>query len=117
MCEEGKVSESSTNTDAQIKADGTPPANNLPPSPNDLVGREAELDQIAQHLAMPACRLLTLVGPGGIGKTRLALEAARRYLQPEHALLGPDIVDGVYQVPLASRATSQEVLGAERDAT
>lgn len=40
-----------------------------------LVGRESELAQIAARLADPACRLLTLVGPGGIGKTRLALAA------------------------------------------
>jgi DNA-binding SARP family transcriptional activator/predicted ATPase len=40
-----------------------------------LVGREQELGQIAARLADPACRLLTLVGPGGIGKTRLALAA------------------------------------------
>jgi predicted ATPase/DNA-binding SARP family transcriptional activator/DNA-binding CsgD family transcriptional regulator len=43
-----------------------------------FVGRERELKQIAEHLADPACRLLTLIGPGGVGKTRLALEAANR---------------------------------------
>ena len=42
-----------------------------------FIGRETELAQIAELFAQPACRLLTLVGPGGIGKTRLAAEAAQ----------------------------------------
>src|SRR5258708_584781 len=40
---------------------------NLPPQPTPFVGREDDLTQIAGRLANPACRLLTLVGPGGIG--------------------------------------------------
>lgn len=43
-----------------------------------FVGREYELEAIEQYFKDPSCRLLTLVGPGGIGKTRLALEAAQR---------------------------------------
>src|SRR5262249_23742455 len=49
---------------------------NLPPQPTSFVGREAELELIAAQLHNPACRLVTVIGPGGIGKTRLALEAA-----------------------------------------
>ena len=41
-----------------------------------FVGREAELPQLATWLEPPGCRLLTLIGPGGIGKTRLALQLA-----------------------------------------
>jgi predicted ATPase/DNA-binding XRE family transcriptional regulator len=52
------------------------PAHNLPPPMTPFIGRETELAQIADRLADPDCRLLTLVGPGGIGKTRLALQAA-----------------------------------------
>jgi predicted ATPase len=44
--------------------------------PTALVGREAELASLKRLLSDPNCRLLTLVGPGGIGKTRLALEVA-----------------------------------------
>jgi predicted ATPase/DNA-binding SARP family transcriptional activator len=57
------------------------PSHNLPAQLTPFVGRESELAEIADLLARPACRLLTLVGPGGIGKTRLALAAAEAQLQ------------------------------------
>lgn len=69
-------------------------AHNMPPHFTPFVGREAELRDLAGRLADPACRLLTLLGPGGIGKTRLAIQAAQESL---------DIfLHGVYFVPLAS---------------
>jgi predicted ATPase/DNA-binding SARP family transcriptional activator len=49
----------------------------LPAAIDDLVGREGELAEITGMLTKPGTRLLTLVGTGGVGKTRLALEAAR----------------------------------------
>src|SRR5258706_385269 len=51
---------------------------NLPSQPTTFIGRTDELAEIARLLADPACRLLTLVGAGGIGKTRLAIEAAHQ---------------------------------------
>jgi len=50
----------------------------LPLQPTPLVGRQAELSQVLERLAHPACRLVTICGPGGIGKTRLALQAAEQ---------------------------------------
>ncbi len=53
------------------------PRHNLPPNVTPFIGRKAELRQVAHRLADPNCRLLTIFGPGGIGKTRLAIQAAR----------------------------------------
>lgn len=52
----------------------------LPPQPTPFIGRGDELSRIARLMADPTCRLLTLVGPGGIGKTRLAIQAAAELL-------------------------------------
>ena len=61
----------------------------LPVPPTPFVGRQSELSTLAALLADPACRLLTLSGPGGIGKTRLALgrPRARRLGSPMGPLL------------------------------
>ena len=55
-------------------------AHNLPAQPTSFIGRETEIAEICDLLTDPACRLLTLVGPGGIGKTRLAVQAASALL-------------------------------------
>jgi predicted ATPase/DNA-binding CsgD family transcriptional regulator len=51
---------------------------NLPSQPTSFIGREYEISQITALLDDPVCRLLTLIGPGGIGKTRLAMEVMRQ---------------------------------------
>ncbi|HEX9373689.1 MAG TPA: tetratricopeptide repeat protein, partial [Roseiflexaceae bacterium] len=70
------------------------PTHNLPAMLTPFVGREAELSQLAAWLTHPGSRLITLVGPGGIGKTRLALELALRHVA--------HFADGVFLVRLAS---------------
>ncbi len=52
-----------------------PTPNNLPFAPTAMIGRQAELAEIVQCLGSSATRLLTLTGPGGIGKTRMVLQA------------------------------------------
>jgi predicted ATPase/DNA-binding SARP family transcriptional activator len=54
------------------------PQASLPAPADELIGRVEELAEVSHLLARPGVRLLTLVGTGGVGKTRLALEAARR---------------------------------------
>jgi predicted ATPase/DNA-binding SARP family transcriptional activator len=78
------------------------PRHNLPAQPTPFVGRRDELDEIATRLADPGCRLLTLLGPGGVGKTRLALQAAREAL--------PAFPQGVYFIPLAAVQSAEAIL-------
>ena len=67
---------------------------NLPKSLTPFIGREQELLALGQMLCDPQCLLLTIVGPGGFGKTRLAIEAANQYKDR--------FPDGVWFVPLAA---------------
>jgi predicted ATPase/DNA-binding XRE family transcriptional regulator len=64
--------------DLSIRAPAKAIRSNLPQQVTPFIGREAELAEIAALLEDPDCRLLTLVGPGGIGKTRLALAVAEK---------------------------------------
>lgn len=70
-----------------------PARTNLPAAVTSLVGRETEIASIGEYLQSPDIRLVTLVGPPGIGKTRLSLESARAALS--------QFPDGVYFVALA----------------
>ena len=58
------------------KPDSPSPAYNLPNLPNPIIGREFERAEITRLILEPQCRLLTLTGQGGIGKTHLAVQAA-----------------------------------------
>jgi predicted ATPase/DNA-binding NarL/FixJ family response regulator len=74
-------------------------AHALPVQLTSFVGREVELAEITHLLSEPSCRLLTLTGPGGIGKTRLAIEVARQtsfsngaYFVALQPLTSPDFI-------------------------
>jgi len=84
------------------------PVIHAPMPTTSFVGRVAELAEIAELLARPGCRLVTLLGPGGSGKTRLALEAAQR--------ISDRFADGVYFVALHNLASPDQLAGAIADA-
>ncbi len=67
---------------------------NLPAQPTPFVGRMRELQEVAQTVENPAYRLVNIVGPGGVGKTRLALQVAAEKIDKFH--------HGVFFVPLDS---------------
>ncbi|MBE2318636.1 winged helix-turn-helix domain-containing protein [Solirubrobacter sp. CPCC 204708] len=75
---------------------------NLPAPVTSFVGREAELERIDELL--DRARLITLLGPGGAGKTRLAREAVARHVD--------DVADGVWMVELAPITDESEIVGA-----
>lgn len=79
-----------------IKAHG-----NLPAPVASLVGREAELAAIIESLGRGGARLLTLTGPVGVGKTRLAIEAGWR--------MQPNFMDGVFLVSLGAVQDARQV--------
>ncbi len=54
----------------------TTPTHNLPIQLTPFIGREVEIEQLGNMISDPACKCITLVGPGGIGKTRLAVQVA-----------------------------------------
>ena len=89
-------------TSDEASASQTP--HNLPVQPVPFIGRVEELAEIARLLATPDCRLLTLVGPGGIGKTYLAVKAAAEQLSR--------FPDGVYFVSLAPLSSPEDIVSA-----
>ncbi|RJP49654.1 MAG: helix-turn-helix domain-containing protein [Anaerolineaceae bacterium] len=84
-----------------------PVKTNVPIPPTPLIGRESELDGIRHLLANPECRLVSLIGQGGIGKTRLGIEFALRQRE--------SFPGGVYYVALASINSPELIVPAIAD--
>jgi predicted ATPase/DNA-binding SARP family transcriptional activator/tetratricopeptide (TPR) repeat protein len=83
------------------------PAHSLPSQVTPFVGRSLELAALEQYLADPDVRMITITGPGGVGKTRLALAAAANELRASRQ--PPSFPHGVYFVSLA-RLQSPDLL-------
>lgn len=91
---------------AQIKAIAQAPAPNLLAATTPFMGRSAELADLLRLLANPNNRLLTLLAPGGMGKTRLALEVARHVVsEPRRVFL-----QGVCVVALAAADSTAQLV-------
>jgi predicted ATPase/DNA-binding SARP family transcriptional activator len=80
------------------------PIHNLPVPLTPFVGREQELADLARLIADPECRCISLVGPGGVGKTRLALQAADQRKN--------EFAEGTAIIPLASVGSVDAVIPA-----
>ncbi|NWF71133.1 MAG: protein kinase [Chloroflexi bacterium] len=92
--------------------------NNLPAQTTPFIGREQELAEITRLLAQKEVRLVTILAPGGMGKTRLALEAARQYVEGrDHDGHTPDIFhNGVFFVELAPLSDPETIVSAIAEA-
>ena len=82
--------------------------NNLPTQATQFIGRKPELEEIANLVKTPSCRLLTILGQGGIGKTRIALQAAAEMIDDFH--------HGVYFVALAALSRPEAIVPTVADA-
>jgi predicted ATPase len=80
------------------------PASRMPVPPTRTLGRDRDREAVSHLLLNAEVRLVTLVGPGGVGKTRLALEVARS--------LEPEFRDGAWFVSLAGTANAEHVPSA-----
>ncbi len=96
------------NLRARLAAIDHIPTHPLPPATTPFVGRTEEVAELTRLLANHGCRLITLLGPGGMGKTRLALEMARNMVSEQQRRF----LHGVVFVPLVGVETLAQLVAA-----
>ncbi len=82
--------------------------NNLPVPTTPFIGRDVEITAIVEELGRPDVRLLTILGPGGMGKSRLAIEVGKNQLD--------DYSNGVYFISLAPLNSADNILSSIAEA-
>jgi predicted ATPase/DNA-binding SARP family transcriptional activator len=106
----------------QIQLADPYPPHNVPPQVTPFLGRQSELAELTRMIANPVQRLITLVGPGGIGKTRLAIALAERQLGRPTNQPDPDaptyayFTHGIYLVSLTAVETASGLVPKIADA-
>ena len=87
------------------------PKHNIPAQTTTFVGRESELAELTSLLENPNLRLMTILAPGGMGKTRLAIEIASRFIaDPSKTNSGVLFPDGVYVAELAPLTHPDQII-------
>jgi predicted ATPase/DNA-binding XRE family transcriptional regulator len=92
-CGDWKSAPTIENEDTPWRASTNPPRSSIPATTTSLIGRASEIGLVREYLSKDNIRLVTLIGPPGIGKTRLSIEVARALLS--------DFPDSVFFVALA----------------
>ncbi len=92
----------------QLRAETLAPPNNLPTTPSSCAGRERELELLAARLSDPGCRLVTIAGLGGVGKSHLARELAARMARSVTLSGEMRFADGVFWISLCGRAAPSD---------
>jgi len=96
-----------------IEAEKLSIPNNLPVQSTPFIGRKEELADLEKLLGDPGIRLITVIGPGGMGKTRLALALAERQLEISLELSengGARYPDGAFFVPLDGLDETEQIV-------
>jgi serine/threonine protein kinase len=106
--QEGRAIAVRPSSSHEIQRIGQNKKHNLPAQSTMFVGRESEMDTVGQFLNDKSGRLMTILGPGGMGKSRLAIETALQHL--------PDFEEGCYFVALAPLTEAERIPLALADA-
>jgi predicted ATPase/DNA-binding SARP family transcriptional activator/tetratricopeptide (TPR) repeat protein len=80
------------------------PKNNLPLHQTNFIGRRDGLARLTEQIIDPQCRLISIIGPGGIGKTRLAIQSIVENIH--------HFPDGAFYIPLESTSDSEGIFQA-----
>jgi predicted ATPase len=94
--------ENQSGVELPVSLEAKKPHHNLPPQPTPFLGRAAQVATLKQLILQPDARLITMIGPGGTGKTRLSLQVAQEVLA--------EFSGGVFFVPLADDANSDQLI-------